>query len=344
MSVKTLSWFQENFSRKAFVQGLAAVGVIYVLLFAFVWLQKDKTVDGLRARMPTQTVLIEGTGGGIASLKGLPSQSSRSAVKGSPLASGVSGLYDSGLPVIRRRDGMTVFKAYRRPFDLNATKKPVISLAIADMGLSQVATESAIRTMPSDVSLIVSPYAKELPFWVKQAREKGHEVWMSLPVEANDYPQQDTGPSTSLIGVDERENLKKLTWLMGREEGVIGFVTGDSPAFLDMPTDLRPLLSEIYGRGMAFADTGSNHSSTAQAMAHGMRAPYAAVDLWIDSEPTPEAIQAALKQLEDIARTDGRASGIFHALPLSYQEVLNWAETLPASGFVLAPLSAQTGY
>ncbi|MBC7325143.1 MAG: divergent polysaccharide deacetylase family protein, partial [Moorella sp. (in: Bacteria)] len=119
----------------------------------------------------------------------------------------IEGLYettpDGRLPIIRTKDGLTPFNAYRRPFDVYAANKPVISIAVTGLGLSDVAMESALRSMPPEVSFILSPYAPSATFWVNEARARGHEVWLTLPVEPKDYPTDDPGPHTLLIGAPE---------------------------------------------------------------------------------------------------------------------------------------------
>lgn len=261
------------------------------------------------------------------------------------IAAPVDGLYEEGaqgrLPV-RRPDGLTPFKAYRRPAPADGGK-PVISIAVADIGLSDKLTEAAVKMLPPDVSLIVSPYATAIETWVKEAREAGHEVWLSLPTENNLYPRVDTGPHTLLVGAPERENLQKLEWIMGRAVGYAGLVANYSDVFMNAPHDARPVLGSIYKRGLAFVDGGGT-GGLAQATASGMNAPYTNINVWVDKpENTPETIKASLSQLEVIAREGGFAAGVISANSVSFREVKAWLETLDDKGFLLAPLSAQTG-
>lgn len=261
------------------------------------------------------------------------------------IAAPVDGLYAEGeqgrLP-IKRADGLTPFKAYKRQATLDGNK-PVISIAVADMGLSDKLTDAAVKTLPPEVSLIVSPYATAIETWVKDARAAGHEVWLSLPMENSLYPRVDTGPHTLLVGAPERENQQKLEWVMGRAVGYTGLVAHYRDVFINAPNDARPVLGNIYKRGLAFVD-GSGTGGLAQTMASSMNAPYTNVNVWIDKpENTPETIKASLSQLEVIAREGGFAAGVISANNVSIREVKDWLETLGNKGFILAPLSAQAG-
>jgi polysaccharide deacetylase 2 family uncharacterized protein YibQ len=249
------------------------------------------------------------------------------------------------LPIIRKADGMTPFQAYRRPFDRNAAgTKPIISVAVFDMGLSDSATNAAMRALPPDVSLVLSPYMTTPDLWVVEARSRGHEIWLSLPVQGKDYPLVDPGPQTILIGAAEKDNLNKLYWTMSRATNYAGFITPPDPSFLKAEQDMRPVLTRIYGRGLGFIDGSMMPPLIPQTMAKSMKAPYGTIDVWVDSPAEKESIMDALAQVEKLAREQGFAAAVIRPYPLSYQLVQEWIATLPEKGIVLAPLSAQTGY
>ncbi len=262
------------------------------------------------------------------------------------LVAPVEGLYEDveagRLPLVRA-DGISPFKAYKKPFT-NVGNKPVISIAVADMGLSEKITESAIKSLPPEVSLIVSPYANGPDMWTTEAREGGHEVWLSLPMESATYPKTDSGPHTLLIGAPERENLQKLDWVMSRAVGYAGLIATYQPEFMNAQNDLRPILGSLYKRGVGFMSS-SPAGSLPETMALSMNAPYSKMDVWIDKpEATPEIIKASLQQLEVIAKENGYAAGIISPSAVSFRELQAWMETLKGKGIALAPLSVQTGY
>lgn len=351
-----------RFSPKAFSQGLAVIVALLLLLAVWVFLSSGTAKERQQERLASQTVIVEW--GDVAS-----TVSVKAEVYGPPreenmpnleyqapeyMESGlidapIDGLYENTpqghKPIIRHQDSLTSFKAYRRPFDVYGADGPVIAIAIAGLGLSDVATESAVRTMPPEISFIVSPYAETIDFWVRESRSRGHEIWLSLPTESDDYPARDPGPHTMLVSAPERENQAKMEWLMTRVDGYIGFVTGYNPVFIGSPNDMRPIVGNIYNSGLAFVDGSADPSLIPQTMAVGMKAPYSTIDIWIDRpEATQEEIARNLKALEELAKKRGFAVGVIQPLPVSYQQVLKWVNTLPRKNLVLAPLSATTGY
>jgi len=259
----------------------------------------------------------------------------------------VDGVYEESssgpLPVVRS-DGLTPFKAYRKPF-APVGDKPVISIAVSDMGLSASITDEAIRSLPPEVTMIVSPYAGEIEKVTNDSRAAGHEVWLSLPMETASYPKSDPGPHTLLVGAPERENQQKLEWIMSRTMGYAGLVAPFQPEFMNAINDVRPVLGSIYKRGVGFIDSRSIPGSTPETMALSMNAPYSSIDVWIDKpENSPELINASLQQIELIAKDRGFAAGVISPSQVSFREVMLWMGTLEGKGFILAPLSAQTGY
>jgi polysaccharide deacetylase 2 family uncharacterized protein YibQ len=213
------------------------------------------------------------------------------------------------------------------------------------MGLSASITEEAIKSLPPEITLIISPYADGPEKWMNDSRAAGHEVWLSLPMETSSYPKSDPGPHTMLVGSPERENLQKLDWIMSRTIGYAGLVATYQPEFMNSQNDVRPVLGSIYKRGIGFIDSRTLRGSVPETMALSMNAPYSSIDVWIDKpENTPEIINASLQQLEVIARDNGFAAGVISPSQISFRELVLWLQTLESKGIALAPLSVQTGY
>jgi polysaccharide deacetylase 2 family uncharacterized protein YibQ len=189
----------------------------------------------------------------------------------------------------------------------------------------------------------MSPYMKTPEIYVAEARKKGFEVWLSLPVEVGNYPLVDPGPQTALIGASEKDNLNKLYWTLARATNYVGFVTPPDPAFIKAEQDMRPLMTRIYGRGLGFMDGALMPSLIPQTMAQSMGAAYGTIDIWADATADRTSIADALAQAETLAKQQGFAAVVIRPYPLSYQMVQEWTSTLVDKGFVLAPLSAQTG-
>ena len=363
-----LSGMQHRISGRAFGAGLGLAALFYAGLAGFLWLKSPETVLKRSEKLASQTVTIERQAlpetpaettatepdTEAAAPEEIPAPDTppvaEAAVTEDPQSVALPpapfpGLYEDTaegrLPIIRATDKTTPFQAYRRPFTPPEGKK-LISIVVMDVGLSDTASKAVMAELSPEVTVAVSPYAPAPETWLKQSRDHGHETWLKLPVEPDFYPLDDTGPQTLLINAVERQNLNKLNWAMARGSGYAGFVTGHQPAFMKSANDVRPVMHEIYRRGLGFADGEIAPSALAETMAAGMSAAYAHNDVWIDIPATSEHIAASLRQLELLAGDNGRAVGFIHSTPQGLKMLQSWIDGLGPKGFALAPLSAQT--
>uniref|UniRef100_UPI0034D2DC25 divergent polysaccharide deacetylase family protein n=1 Tax=Desertibaculum subflavum TaxID=2268458 RepID=UPI0034D2DC25 len=242
------------------------------------------------------------------------------------------------LPIVGA-DGRKPWQVYARPFD-SADKRPRIAVMVADMGLSQAATQSAVTRLPSAVTLAFAPYAGDLQSWIAQARAAGHEAVLQLPMEPLDYPHNDPGPRALLTSLKPSDNLDRLSWLLGRFTGYVGVTNYMGSKFTASTNDVRPVLEVLAKRGLLFVDSRSSARSVATRIAADLGMPRAYNDRFLDNEASRNAIDARLEELERIALKNGAAVGIGYPYPVTIDRIAHWAPTLAAKGIALVPVSA----
>jgi polysaccharide deacetylase 2 family uncharacterized protein YibQ len=246
------------------------------------------------------------------------------------------------LPMVRKSDRFTVFEASRKPFDetIVTTSAPRIAVAVMGIGLSAKATDEALSVLPSAVSVVLSPYSSDPHTLVEAARKKGHEVWMTLPVEGETFPMQDNGAASLLIGAPAKDNMMKLYNLMNLAQGIVGFVSSPRPAFVHSVQDSRPIVGEIFRRGMAFVDTSPNPAALPRDAAESSKSPYAAVDFVFDGDLSESVMRERLAKLEELAKNRGYASVLIAADAATYPLLLDWWTGLAQKEIATVPLSA----
>lgn len=242
------------------------------------------------------------------------------------------------LPIIGA-GGRRPREVYARPFDAS-DPRPRIALVIGGLGLSRSMTESAIRTLPPEVTVSFTPYAKDLQLMVNAARAAGHEVLLELPMEPFDYPHNDPGPYTLLTASDPDENLDKLDWLLSRFTGYAGVVSDQGDRMLSALDDLKPVLVALNSRGLYFLDQGKAKRSMVGMIGRETGLAWAQAVSTIDQRASRKGIDLRLLQLEEVAREKGSAIGVGDAFPVTIERIKAWAESLEAKGVVLAPVSA----
>ncbi|MEH6403245.1 MAG: divergent polysaccharide deacetylase family protein [Sneathiella sp.] len=246
---------------------------------------------------------------------------------------------DYGLLPIIGPTGKLPWRIYSRPFD-DPLDRPRIAIIMSEMGMSKSATKSAIQNLPGPITLSFNPYARDLQSWIEQARAAGHEVLLQLPMEPFGYPKNDPGPQSLLTSLSDRENLKRLDWMLGRFAGYTGVTNQMGSKFTASEADIRPILDVIKSRGLLFLDSRTSAKSVAGQVASTTGIPVAINNRFLDHKADRTTIDSRLKDLERIARYTGTAVGVGYPYPVTLERISHWARTLARKGFVLVPVSA----
>ncbi len=232
-------------------------------------------------------------------------------------------------------DGQTSLQAYARLAD-PADKRPRVAMLVVGLGMSSADTQTAIEMLPAAVSLGISPYARDAQAVVTDAHARGHEVLVTLPMESQGYPLNQSGPRALMTDVDPADNARNLQWALSRMQGEVG-VTGASDGlrgerFAEAPAAFGPVLQELAARGLLYVDPRPGAAVTGAAVD---------VSAVVDDPAERGAIDAKLAALEQRARDEGAAVGLAGPLrPVTVERIASWARGLDGRGLALVPVSA----
>lgn len=236
----------------------------------------------------------------------------------------------------------------QRPFDLyarpavgvdGAQGRPLVAVVVTGLGINPTTSVEAAQALPEAVTMAFAPYGKDLAGSTAAARNGGHELFLEVPLEPFDYPDNDPGPDTLLTGKAPRENLDKLFNVMGSFGGYVGLINNMGARFTSSGADFGPMIEELGARGLGYLDDGSSNRSLAEQLAMANRVPFARAQLTLDVNPTRADILGQLTALEEQARSTGSAIGVISALPISISTLAEWTQTLESRGIELVPAS-----
>ncbi|AVX05568.1 hypothetical protein MXMO3_03061 [Maritalea myrionectae] len=222
----------------------------------------------------------------------------------------------------------------------SANGRGLIAVVVEGLGLSEENTRSAIERLPDEITLAFAPYGKDVGSLALAARIGGHEIMLQLPLEPFDYPQNDPGPQTLLVGQAARANLDRLYWLMSRMGGYTGVINFLGARFTSSANDMQPVMEEIALRGLTFLDDGASNRSLAPQLAKQAGVDFARADLSLDESPSRSDILRQLSKLEALALENGSAIGTATSLPVTVRTIAEWAKELEDKNLVLVPASA----
>ncbi|WP_223385618.1 divergent polysaccharide deacetylase family protein [Oricola cellulosilytica] len=238
----------------------------------------------------------------------------------------------------RTGDGRRPMDIYARPWSQAGGKR--IAIVIGGMGVSQTGTQNALRELPPEVTLAFAPHGNSLGRWMRQARKKGHELLMQVPMEPFNYPQSDPGPETLTLAASAEENLAHLRWALGRMTNYTGVVNYLGGRFANDDGAITPVLREVADRGLLYLNDGTAGGERLRELAAAHDVPYVAGHVILDASRDPAAISAQLKQLEQTASTTGFAVGSGSAFETTVEIVASWANGAKKRGFELVGVSA----
>ncbi|QDP22835.1 divergent polysaccharide deacetylase family protein [Bradyrhizobium cosmicum] len=232
------------------------------------------------------------------------------------------------------------FNVYAADADrAKAAKMPVVAILIGGLGVGAAKTTDAIMRLPPAVTLAFTPYGADPGKLAERARAQRHEIFLQIPMEPYDFPDNDPGPQTLLTSLTTDQNMDRLYWHLSRMQGYAGLTNFMGARFVATEPAMQPIIREAAKRGLGFFDDGSSPRSIASQAAASAAMPFGKGDIAIDVVPTPAEIDRALSKLESLARERGAAVGIASALPVSIERIGAWTKTLSDRGILLVPLT-----
>jgi len=269
--------------------------------------------------------------------------------KAKPQEIGLAHLPDPGLVeegatgIIPKRgaDGRRAMDVYAREADTTGNFGVArVVLIVGGMGLSQTSSQAAIKKLPPSVTLAFAPYGNSLTRWMQEARKKGHELLLQIPMEPFGFPQNSPGPHTLSSTYGAEENEANLHWLMSRITNYVGVMNYQGGKILADETALMPIFGEIAERGLLFIDDGSSGNSKSADVAEASLLPFAGVQVQIDAKRTRRDIAEQIELLVREAKRTGTAIGFSNGFSETIDMLAEFSQKATALGVEITPVSA----
>lgn len=239
---------------------------------------------------------------------------------------------------IRSADGRRPFDVYARPW--SGARGARVAIVIGGLAVSQTGTQAAIAKLPPEVTLAFAPQGNSIGRWMQEARNRGHEIVMQVPLEPFDYPNVNPGRNTLTVDAGADENLKNLRWALSRTTNYVAVMNYMGARFCADKAAMEPVMAELGKRGLGYLDDGSSARSVAPELALQDRVPLAVADTAIDAQQDRGAILKKLDQLEATARARGFALGTGSAFDITVDTVTSWIGEAKKRGIEIVPVSA----
>jgi polysaccharide deacetylase 2 family uncharacterized protein YibQ len=185
------------------------------------------------------------------------------------------------------------------------------------------------RALPREVAVAVLPFLPSSSEVAAAMHRTGHEVWLHLPMEPEDYPRSDPGPGAVFSSMSADEIRITVHAALNNVPHVVGVNNHmGSKTTADLRT-MTWIMQELKARGVAFIDSRTTQSTVAEEAAIAQGVPVNRRHVFLDNARSPEAIRRQLDEAVYRCRLKGEAIAIGHLADVTIRVL---AEELPGLG------------
>jgi hypothetical protein len=218
-----------------------------------------------------------------------------------------------------------------------AEGRPLIAVVIDDLGIDRKHSARA-TALPGPLTLSWLPYAPEVSRQAAAGRAAGHETLVHVPMQPQGH--ENPGPNALMTDLSDEEIHRRLAMFLSLFPEAVGINNHMGSKFTRDARAMAPVLDDLKGRGLLWLDSRTSGGSVAVDMARESGVPFAARDIFLDNEQTPDYVRARLAELEAQAQRRGMAVAIGHPHEVTLDVLEVWLRAVAARGFALVPISA----
>lgn len=212
-----------------------------------------------------------------------------------------------------------------------------IAIIIDDMGMNRVLSNK-MAAIDAPLTLAYLPYADDLPRLTGEAKAKGHELLIHMPMEAMDQ-RQNTGPIALKQGMSREDVRAMLGRAFDSFEGYAGINNHMGSRVTQDSQMMGWVMDELAKRDLFYVDSKTISTSIGADAARDRGLEYAERDVFLDHQETDAFVRAALQKTESVALQKGYAIAIGHPKDVTLRGLQEWLPTLKARGFEIVPVS-----
>jgi len=237
--------------------------------------------------------------------------------------------------------GLQSFTAAAANTDPAETEKnlPGIALIIDDLGNQSHLGMRAIM-LPGPVACAFLPYGPFTNALARQAHGYHKEVMLHLPMQAVDHENKRVEKGTLTLDMTEQQFMEATAHGIAAVPHVTGLNNHKGSLLTRHPGNMAWLMQAINKHGeLFFVDSRTTTETVARQLAVEYGVPNSSRNVFLDNDPSPEAVRAQFRKLVAIAKRDGSALGIGHPLTGTLDVLAEELKNLQQHGVQLLPVS-----
>jgi len=214
-----------------------------------------------------------------------------------------------------------------------------VAVVLDDAGMRLEELDRVLR-IGRPVTLAVLPGLPHSQELARKAREAGLEVLLHLPMEPEDPSlARLLGEFGVRVDMSEEEIAQTVRAALRAVPGAVGVNNHMGSRATADPRVVGAVLRVVREEGLFFLDSRTTPKSSVEAVAKDLGVRTAHRSVFLDNDPSPEAVRGQVRRLAELALREGSAVGIGHANRPHTAEVLaEMASELEQRGVQLVPL------
>ncbi len=240
--------------------------------------------------------------------------------------------------VLFQGEGMIPVERFLQP--KTASKKfpkPRIVFVIDDVGHNKRYADM-LFSMNQPVTLAILPGVAYSKYFAEEAKRRGIETILHLPLEPED--QEDPGPGTITVNMDANEIKDTLKKDIASVPGVIG-VNNHMGSRATRDRGLMYLiLKELRREDLFFLDSMTHPDSVAHDVAYAVGLPSLKRDVFLDNEDDFNYVTERINEVAQVAKQTGQAIAIGHVRKNTLSAIKQAIPRLEKEGFELSTLKS----
>ena len=187
----------------------------------------------------------------------------------------------------------------------------MVAIIIDDLGNS-LGEADRTAALPGNLTCSVLPHTPFATTAAETCRTAGKEVFVHLPMQPED-PRARPGPGVLVVGQTRDQLREILRGDLASVPGAVGVNNHMGSLLTRHIAYMDWVMSELsLGGDLVFVDSATTTGSVALRLATEYGLPTTRRDVFLDEDPSPDAIHAQWERLVGIAHAQGAALAIGH--------------------------------
>ncbi|QSX37324.1 divergent polysaccharide deacetylase family protein [Shewanella sedimentimangrovi] len=210
-----------------------------------------------------------------------------------------------------------------------------LAIIIDDIGYRQ--TDTAVLSLPPEVTLSVLPHTPLGKKLAQQGHQKGHEIMLHLPMQA--LNGDTLGPGGLTNQMSESQFKQQVAQAMDSVPYIKGVNNHMGSLLTQLPAPMSWLMEMLKSRELYFIDSATTKFSRGEEMAEQRGVPSLRRQLFLDNDISHKGLERQFRQLLELSKGPGMTVAIAHPHPTTVAFLKANLPSLSKEGIDLIPAS-----